>query len=152
MSPKNAIKMINIQKYNLVHIGPIWLTLVHFAHFGSIRSTLSYSVLVLFSRHWSYLFLLSSHWSTLSYSVHFGPSRSSLFSFGPILSIQSTLFHLVHLCSLQSIQITLIHLCSLRSILIYFSPFLYTCIQREDMFRLRVPILNSNIYIYISNS
>ena len=121
MSPKNAIKMINIQKYYLVHISPIWSMLVHSTHFGSIRFTL-----VLFSpycRVWSnfstwsylvdigpipsYLFLLRSHCSTLSYSVHLGLIRSSLFPFDPILSIRSTLFHLVHLCSLQSIFVHL---------------------------------------------
>ena len=147
--------MINIQKYYLVHIGPIRSTLVHsptLVLFGPHCPIWSWSYLVDVGPIRSYLFLLDSHWSTLIYSVHFGPIQSSLFPFDPILSIQSTMFHLVHLCSLRSIQTTSIHLCSLWSILIYFGPFLYTCIQAqgEDMFRLRIIILNPNIYTYIT--
>ena len=43
MTPKSAIKMINIQKSYLVHIGlnqSILPSLVHFGPIGSIRSTL----------------------------------------------------------------------------------------------------------------
>ena len=41
MNLKNAIKMINIQKYYSVHIGLIMSMLVHSTHFGSIWSTLN---------------------------------------------------------------------------------------------------------------
>ena len=133
MSPKNAIKMINIQKYYLVHIGSIRSTLVHSAHFGSIWSTLSYSVLVLFSRHWSYSILCVPTRSTLVYFVLFNSLLSSLFPFSPILSIQSYF---------GPFMFTSVHLD-------HFISFLYTCIQGKDMFRLRALILNPNIYIYI---
>ena len=112
MSPKNAIKMINIQKYYLVHVGPfcpLWFYSIHIVLFGlsPIQSTL-----VLFG-------------PICSYSVHIGPLypiQFTLVLFSPpyshlvlFLSIQSTFFHLVHLCSLRSIQTTSIHLCSLQS-------------------------------------
>ena len=146
--------MINIQKYYLVHIGPIRSTLVHSTNFGSIQSTLSYLVLVLFSRHWSYSVLFVPTRFPLVHSVLLVPIRSYSVLLVPI---RSYFVHSVHyvpfgpfVCSLRSIQTTSIHLCSLWSILIYFGPFLYTCIQAqgEDMFRLRVIILNPNIYIY----
>ena len=66
MSHKNAIKMINIQKSYLVHLGPIQSTLFHNVHFGSIQSTL-----VLFSP--------------------LCPLRLYLVDMGPIRSIMSTL-------------------------------------------------------------
>ena len=144
MSPKNAIKMINIQKYYLVHIGPIRSTLVHFSHFGSIRSTLSYLVLVLFGPHWSILptlVLFGPHcpiWSW-SYSVLFVPTRFTLVHsvlFSPLWSylvllvpIRSYFVHsihhvpfgpfvftLVHLEHFDSFEFTLVHFSLLRSI------------------------------------
>ena len=143
--------MINIQKYYLVHIGPIRSTLVYSANYGSIRSTLVLfspicpfcpilSILVLFGPLCSYLFLLGPHWFTLSYSVHFGPIRSFLFPFDPFLSIRSTLFHLVHLCSLRSSQTTSIHFGPIRSIFVH----LHTE-KRHVKLRLKVPILNPNL-------
>ena len=121
MSPKNAIKMINIQKYYLVHIGPIrsilplWFysvhivlfglgsirsTLVHFAHFGSIRSTLSYLVLVLFG-------------PICSYSVHIGP----------LCPIQSTLVLFSPPCSYSVLLCPFNPPCSIWSICVHFGPF-----------------------------
>ena len=44
MSPKNAIKMINIQKSYLVHIGSIRSILSSSVPFGPIRSYLVHSV------------------------------------------------------------------------------------------------------------
>ena len=139
MSPKNVIKMI-IQKYYSAHIGLIWSTLVHSTHFGSIQSTLVQFVhLVLFSQHWSqsvhygpirsYQFLLGPHWSTQSYLVHFGPIRSSLFPFCHIF------FHSVHFVPFGPFVFT-------SSIFVHFHT-------GKNMFRLIVPILNPNIYIYI---
>ena len=60
-------------------IGVIWSNLVHFVHFGSIRSIMSTSVL--FNPYYSY-------------SVHFCPicpHRTYSFQFGPVRSILSTL-------------------------------------------------------------
>ena len=122
MSHKNAKKMINIRKYYLVHVGPS-------AHFGSIRFTLSYSVLVLFSRRWSYsvlfvptrlilvhsdLFsplwsysvLLVPIWSYFVHSIHYVP-------FGPFV------FTSVHLDHFDSFVFTLIHFNLLRSIFVH---------------------------------
>ena len=128
MSPKNAIKIINIQKYYSVHIDPFFPLWFYSIHLGPIRSTLVLfgpifplspiqSILVLFGPLWSYLLLISPHWSTLSNSINFGPIQSSLFLFGPILSIRYTLFHL---CSLWSLQTTSIHFGPLRSIFVHF--------------------------------
>ena len=117
MSPKNAIKMIIIQKSYLVNVGHILSILSSLIHFSSIIFT---SVLV--GPHWSYFVHFSPIQSTLvlfgpfyqprSYSVHnvhFGPNlsicsysvyigplypiRSTLYLFSPILSIRSTSFH-----------------------------------------------------------
>ena len=66
----------------LIHVSPIgviWSNLVHFVHFGSIRSIMSTSVL--FNPYYSY-------------SVHFCPicpHRTYSFQFGPVRSILSTL-------------------------------------------------------------
>ena len=43
MSPKNEIKMINIQKSYLVHIGSIWSILLSSVQFGLIQSYLVHS-------------------------------------------------------------------------------------------------------------
>ena len=97
MNPKNATKMINIQKSYSVHIvsiwsnqyssvqfGPIRSYLVHSVHYSSIRSNSIHSVLFSPCRLvQSTLALFGPHWS---YSVHFGPIRSILFTlvlFGP---------------------------------------------------------------------
>ena len=38
MSPKNVIKMINIQKYYSVHVGSIWSIMSSLVQFGPIQS------------------------------------------------------------------------------------------------------------------
>ena len=104
MSPRNAIKIINIQKSYLVHFGPIRSIFSSSVHFGSIRSILvlyrSFCLLqltlVLFSPPWSY----SVHMSTLVLIYALVLFWSTSFPFCHILSIQSTSFHL---CPLRSI-------------------------------------------------
>ena len=129
MSPKNTIKMINIQKYYLVHIGPIWSTLVHSAYFGSIRSILSYLVLVLFCRRWSYSVLFVPTRFTLVHSDLFSP----LWSYSVLLvPIWSYFVHSIHyvpfgpfvftsvdLDHFDSFVFTLVHFNLLRSIFVH---------------------------------
>ena len=107
MSPKNAIKMINIQKYYLVHIGPIRSTLVHSAHFGSSWSTLSYLVLVLFSWRWSYSVLFVPTRFTLVHSDLFSP----LWSYSVLLvPIQSYFVHSIHYVPFGPLVFTIVTL------------------------------------------
>ena len=92
MSPKNEIKMINIQKYYLLNFGPIRSTLVLF---GPLWSNLLYNgpnvfTSVLFSPLWSYSILFGSIRSTFflfglywSSCIHFSPIRSTLVLFIP---------------------------------------------------------------------
>ena len=82
MSPKNAIKMINIQSL-------IWSTLVRFGPYGPIRSI------------WSFLV----H-SVLFNLVHIGLIQSTLFLFGPLCLLWSILFTLVHLSPIRVIRST----------------------------------------------
>ena len=119
MSPKNAIKMINIQKYYLVHIGPI-------------RSTLVFCPLWFYSVH----------------LVLFGPICSYSVYIGPLCPIQFTLVPFGPPCSHSILFCPFGALCSIWSICIHFSPFrplqfiLVHLHTRKDMFRLRIPILN----------
>ena len=106
MSSKNAIKIINIQKFYSVyfvllgplwfysvHIGPILSTLILFCPFCPLRSTL-----VLFCPLWSYSV----------YSVHIGLILSTLVLFSHISPIQSILFTLIHFSLIQAIQSSLV--------------------------------------------
>ena len=66
----------------------LWSCSVYSVYIGLIRSILSTSVL--YSWHWSYLvhYIHFGHnLSIRSYLVHFSPIRSTLFLFGPLLSI-----------------------------------------------------------------
>ena len=90
-SPKYAIKMINIQKSDSVHIGFIRSNLVHsvlFSPFCPLRSSL-----VLFHPFfplWSYSVHFSSIWSYSVHVIHFGPLQSYTdlsVQFGPSRSI-----------------------------------------------------------------
>ena len=87
MSPKNAIKMINIQKSYLVHVGPILSNLSSLIHFSSITSTF-----VLVGPHWSYF-------------VHFSPISFTLVMFGPFCPSWS---YLVDIVTIRSITSTLV--------------------------------------------
>ena len=111
MSPKNAIKMINIQKSYSVHIGSIQSILSFLVQFGPIRS---YSIHFNANQSiWSALALFGSHWS---YSVHFGPF-CPLWSYSVcISSIRSILFTLV-------LFLVLFGLCPLWFYLIHFVHF-----------------------------
>ena len=90
MSPKNVIKMINIQ----VLFGPLQSYSVHLGSFCPFRSYLvnispiwPTSVLYVLTQSTSVLF--DPHWSTLLYSIHFGSpcSHSGHFVlFGPFVS------------------------------------------------------------------
>ena len=111
MSPKNAIKIINIQNSYSIHIGFIWSTLsnklysinsvlssplwsysVHSIRIGPIRSTLvlfNLSISVLLGPLWSYSIHSFHFGSPQSYSVHF-------VHFGLFISHWSYLVHYVH--------------------------------------------------------
>ena len=116
MNPKNAIKMINIQKSNwtilssLAHsvlFGPLWFYIVPFGPIQSIRSTL-----ILFS-------------PLQSYSVHIDPIQSimsTLVHFSPILAIQSMLFTLMLFDLHWSYSVHSIHFSPIQLILVLFSP------------------------------
>ena len=116
MSPKNAIKMINIQKSYLVHVGPILSNLSSLIHFSYIISTF-----VLVGPHWSY-------------SVHFSPIQFTLVMFGPfclpssysvdIVPIQSITSALVLIYLFVLIRSTFSPLCPIRCTLFPFSPIL----------------------------
>ena len=87
MTPKSAIKMINIQKSYLVHIGlnqSILPSLVHFSPIGSIRSTL-----VIFNPYVHF----GPNLSIRSRSVYFDPIQFTLFPFGLLRSIWSICVH-----------------------------------------------------------
>ena len=88
MSPKNGVKMINIQKF--------YSTSVLFGLFCPLRS-----ILVLFGLRFSYwvqpvqidpiLFTLVLFGPCCSYSVHFGFIRSTLVLFVPLCPLWSTM-------------------------------------------------------------
>ena len=103
MSPKNTIKMINIQKFYSVHFGLIRSILFSSVHFGFIWSTL-----VLFSP-------FSPHWF---YSIHFKSVRSTLVPFGPFCPLWSTLVLLEPFSPHRSSSVHSIHFDSIWSILI----------------------------------
>ena len=120
MSFKNEIKMINIQKLYLVHIGPILSTSFIFGPFCllwlySVDIGPIWSTLVLFNPIRFYLFLSSL---LQSYSVHLGSIQSTLFPFGPLHSIWS--------------------------ICVHYDPFLCTYVQ-EKKYVWVSPILNLNL-------
>ena len=88
MGPKNAIKMINIQKFYSVHFGPIPSILSFSVHIGSI---------------WSMLVLLGLFYPHLSYNIHFSPIRSTLIIFSPFNPLW---FYSVHIVPIRSIWST----------------------------------------------
>ena len=120
MSPKNAIKMINIQKSYSVHLvlfDPHWFCLVYVGLIGSIRSTLillypfkSYSIHICyiiifnpFSPPWLYLVHIGPIQSTLLTSVLFSPLYSLLFylvDIGPIRSTMALFVPIQYICPL----------------------------------------------------
>ena len=124
MSPKNAIKIINIQKYiqsTSVLFGPRW----------SIMATL-----VLFSSHWSYSIYIGpiqSNLSTQSYLFDIGPIRSTMIIFSPICSysvhiglhclIQFTLSYSI-LVPIQTYFVHLVHF-------VPFGPFVFTSVHLD---------------------
>ena len=128
MSPKNAIKMINIQKFYLVHFGlilSILSTLVlcsqfdpnwsYFVHFNPIQASSSYLVhFVLFGPNLSFV-LIRSTWvpfnpiqSTLVHFVLFSPTWSNSVHHDPIRSTSIICSNSVHLHSIRSIRSTLV--------------------------------------------
>ena len=102
--PKNAIKIINIQKFysvHFVHFSPLWFNSIYSVHFGSILSTLV--LFGLFSPHWSLSVLFGPHWPTIFFCVQFCPPCSHSVLFYPCcqrLSIWLNLVHLYSLCAL----------------------------------------------------
>ena len=159
MSPKNVIKMINIQNFfysvHFVIFGPLWFYLAYFGPIRSIRS-----ILVIFCSFYplwftsilfgpfSPLWFYSEHWFYLGHSVYFGPIRQTLVLFGPFW------FYSVRFVSIRSITSTLDLICPFifiwsnpvhispywytLSYLDYFGPFLCTYIQGKYMFGLKV--------------
>ena len=104
MNPKNAIKMIFIQKSYSVHFGFIRSILSSWVHFGSICSTLV--LLGLIGPNWSYSILFSRIWFTL---VIFNPLW----------------FYSVHICSIWSIMSTSVEIGHIWSTLILFGPYVH---------------------------
>ena len=120
MSPKNAIKMINIQKSYSVHFvlfNPHSFCLVYVGPTGSISSTLiqlypimSYLIHICyiiifnpFSPPWLYLVHIGPIQSTLLTSVLFSPLHSLLFYLvdsGPIWSTMALFVPIQSLCQL----------------------------------------------------
>ena len=165
MSPKNAIKKINIQKSYLVHFGfvqstlvlfglvspldlilstsvlfgPHWFYSVHFVHFGPLQSYSDHSV------HYSHirpvLYTLFLFGPLLSYSihyVHFGPIWSSLVLFGPICSYSVHYIHFVPNLSIRlfgQLQSYSIPFVPIPSICVHFSSFLCTYLYGKYMLR-----------------
>ena len=136
MTPKNAIKPINIQKSHSVHIGSIRSNLVHtvvISPFGPIQSTLSTKVL--FGPLWSTLASFGSHWS---YYVHLGPLH-----IGPISSILPTFVLFSPFCPLWSYSVYSVQFSptwSIMSTLVDFSPIRairYTLVLFSPFFPLR---------------
>ena len=120
MGPKNAIKMINIQKFYSIYFSPIPSILSFFVHFGSIWSMLV--LLGSFCPHWYYYIHFSPIWSTLvifsplwfysvyigpfcpllSYSIDIGPIRSTMVLFGKIYSNSVLFIPIRYICLLWS--------------------------------------------------
>jgi len=138
MSPKNAIKIINIKKFysvNSILFNLLWFYLVHLGPIRSIPSTLLlFYPLQSYSLHIGPMLFCSLRSSTVnigpiqSTSVLFSPTWSYSILFVPIRSIMSTLvqiclFVLIRSTSipLNPFQYTLVH-CPIRSILVPFSP------------------------------
>ena len=116
MTPKNAIKLINIQKSHSVHIGSTRSNLVHTVvinPFGPIQSTLSTKVL--FGPFRSTLASFGSHWS---YYVHLGP-----FHIGPISSILPTFVLFSPFCPLWSYSVYSVQFGSIWSYSVYYVHF-----------------------------
>ena len=104
MSPKNAMKIINIQKSYSVYIGSIWSNLIQFSPLCLLKLYSVHSVL--FNPHWLYsvhirpilsisvLFGLFCPLSSYSIdSIYFGSIWPYSVYIGPIWSILSTLIH-----------------------------------------------------------
>ena len=137
MSPKNAIKIINIEKYYSVHFvlfDPHWFCLVYIGPIGSIRSTLilfypfkSYSIHIGYIQSiQSTLALFGPYWSYSVHSINFGLIQSTLFTsvlfswywsysvhYGPICSYLVHISTLVLICPIVLIQSYSVHLVSI---------------------------------------
>ena len=143
MSPKNAIKVINIQKSYSIQIGsiqsicPLLSNVVLFSSFSPLKfysvqfDPLSciQSTLDLFGLHWSYS-VHSVHFdllqSYLSHSVHIGLIRSILFTlvlFGPFYPLLSYSVHISPNWSNPSTSIHYVHFSPIWSMSVLFRPF-----------------------------
>ena len=142
MSPKNAIKMINIQKSYSVHIvsiwshqsssvqfGPIGSYLVHFVHYSCIQSNYPFSPYWLYSVHicpiLSTSVLFRIFCPLCSYTVHsayLGSVCSHSVHIGSIRSILSTLFHFSPIQVIRSTLVLFGPLGLLSSYSVYISP------------------------------
>ena len=136
MSPKNAIKIINIQKFYLVHFGlilSILSTLVLLVNSVQIGPILSTSILFCPFCHFgpnlsihSYSVHISPPWSYTVHSFLFGPHRSPSILFDPNWSLwfYSVLIDLIRSTSFN--WSNSVHYCPLRSYSVYsflFGPF-----------------------------
>ena len=147
MSPKNAIKIINIQNSYSIHIGFIWSTLstkIILNQFSFIQSTL-----VLFCPLQSYSVHIDPIRFILSILVHLSPIQSFLstsafsFHFGPYLFIHS---YSVYFSPIRrpiwSPSVLFDQLCSIGSNSVRFDP-LGSCF---------VHLHNEKIYVWVEST
>ena len=133
MSPKNAMKRINIQNFYFVHsviFGPLWSYQVHSNHISPIKSS---------------LVNFSIFWTIRSNLVDIGSMRSILVLLGPIC------FYSTHYVHIGPIRYILVH--SVRPILsTHLVLFFFFFSLTKHLVHLKAPILNLNLLIKIQIS
>ena len=133
MSPKNAMKRINIQNFYFVHsviFGPLWSYQVHSNHISPIKSS---------------LVNFSIFWTIRSNLVDIGSMRSILVLLGPICFYST---HYVHIGQFGTYWYIL-------SVLFYqpiWSLFFFFFSLTKHLVHLKAPILNLNLLIKIQIS
>ena len=142
MSPKNAIKIINIQNSYSIHTGFIWSTLstkIIFDQFSFIQSK------------------LVQFCPLQSYSVHIGPIQfilSILVHLSPIQSILSTSAFSFHIGPIRSIMSTLVLIYSVLFgvLLVPFSPIWSNLVHFDPLGSFFVHLHNKKIYVWVEST